>query len=171
LAPGTSTTIEDVVTWIGGGNATGALLVDSSGASAAPVVNSRTYTTRASDGGTYGQWIDATETAALSRSAVVTGVRSDHFYRTNLGFVNAGDQFLNVALVMYGAFGQTLGTSFIQVPPKSQVQGALSNLFTGLNAPGIGSFTIRAEADAPTLLTYASMIDNLSGDPIFVKGK
>jgi hypothetical protein len=145
--------------------------VNATGANAAPVVNCRTYTTRNSDGGTYGQWIDSAQTATLGNSAVVTGLRSDSSFRSNLGFVNAGDETLNVAAEIYNQFGQSLGTAFVQVPPKSQLQAAIPNLYPHLNAQAIGSFTMKVAADRATLLAYGSMIDNRSGDPIFVKGK
>jgi PKD repeat protein len=170
LGPGKSTTIEDVLTWLGT-SGSGALLVNATGANAAPVVNCRTYTTRNSDGGTYGQWIDSAQTATLGNSAVVTGLRSDSSFRSNLGFVNAGDETLNVAAEIYNQFGQSLGTAFVQVPPKSQLQAAIPNLYPHLNAQAIGSFTMKVAADRATLLAYGSMIDNRSGDPIFVKGK
>lgn len=171
LQPGRTLTIQDVITWLNAGNSKGALQIVATGASVAPIVNSRTYTSRA-DGGTYGQWIDATEVSNFGRESVVTGLRSDGFYRTNFGFVNSGDQPIGVTVVLYNGFSQQLGAVFLTLLPKSQVQPSLANLFPGVNPQSVGGVTMRAFTnDAATLFAYGSMIDNNSGDPIFVRGK
>jgi hypothetical protein len=44
-------------------------------------------------------------------------------------------------------------------------------LFPGVNANTIGSFTIEAHTDSPSLLVYGSIVDNVSGDPVFFAGE
>lgn len=172
LPAGRTVTIEDVITWLGAGNSNGALLISSAGPTVGPVVNSRTYTTRASDGGTFGQWIDSTETSKFGMEAVVTGLRSDSDFRTNLGFVNSGDVPIGVTVRIYNRFSQEIATGFVTVLPKSQTQPSLASLFPHLNIAALGPITMKATTDtAPTLFAYGSVIDNRSGDPIFVRGK
>ena len=172
LPAGRTVTIDDVITWMGAGNSNGALLITSTGPTVGPVVNSRTYTTRPSDGGTFGQWIDSTETSKFGMEAVVTGLRSDAEFRTNLGFVNSGDAPIGVTVRIYNRFSQEIATGFLTVLPKSQTQPSLASLFPHLNIPALGPITMRATTDtAPTLFAYGSVIDNRSGDPIFVRGK
>ena len=132
-------------------------------------VTSRTYTTDA-NGGTYGQSIDPV--AAFGSNQYIPGLRSDASFRTNAGFVNSGDQTIGVTLSLISSGGSTIATGFVAVPPKSQVQYSLSGLFPGLNVNALGSVTLRASTDtAPTLFAYGSIVDNVSGDPVFFAGK
>ncbi|MEO8218291.1 MAG: PKD domain-containing protein [Acidobacteriota bacterium] len=172
LLPGRTLSIGDIFTWMGAANGKGALRITSSGAGAAPVASSRTYTTRASDGGTYGQSIDVVEATQFARDGIITGLKSDASYRTNLGFVNSGNDPIGVTVTLYNSTGLQIGSAFLSVAPMSQTQPSLANLFPGVNAAALGGVTVRAHTDtAATLLTYGSVIDNGSGDPIFVRGK
>ncbi len=163
-----STTLADVSSWLGVGNGNGALQLDWSGGSG-PVVTSRTYTTSDS-GGTYGQSIDPIRAGA--RDSFVTGLRSDSSYRSNLGLVNTADQAIGVTVSLFSPNGQTLAGTNINLQPKSSIQTSVSALFPALNAAALGSFTLQAHTDsAATLFAYGSIIDNLSGDPVFYAGK
>jgi PKD repeat protein len=168
IGPRQSTTLSDVSTWLGAGDGNGALQVSWSGASG-PVVTSRTYTSTTA-GGTFGQSIDPIRAAA--RDSVVTGLRSDSSYRSNLGLVNTADQAISVALSIVSPSGQTVGTTNVTVQAKSAIQASVSGLFPALNAAALGSFTLEAHTDsAASLFAYGSIIDNLSGDPVFFGGK
>jgi len=163
-----STTVADVSTWLGVGDGSGALQLTWSGGSG-PVVSSRTYTT-AVTGGTYGQSIDPIRAGA--RDSGVTGLRSDASYRSNLGLVNTADQAIGVAVSLIASTGQTLASATINLQPKSAIQTSVAALFPALNAAALGSFTLEAHTDsAATLFAYGSIIDNLSGDPVFYAGK
>ena len=168
IGPRQSVTLADVSSWLGVGNGSGALQLIWNGGSG-PVVSSRTYTT-ANTGGTYGQSIDPIR--AGSRDSVVTGLRSDSSYRSNLGLVNTADQAIGVAVSILSSSGQTIGTTNITLQPKSAIQASVSALFPALNVAALGSFTMQAHTDsAATLFAYGSIIDNLSGDPVFYAGK
>ncbi len=172
LPPGRTITIEDIITWMGAGNSNGALLITSTGANVGPIVNSRTYTSREGDSGTFGQWIDSTETAKFGREAIVTGLRADGDFRTNLGFVNNGDGPIGVVVRLYNSISQEIASGFVTVLPKSQTQASVAQMFPHLNVQALGSITMRATTDTgPTLYAYGSVIDNRSGDPIFIRGK
>lgn len=169
LQAGTTTMIPDILTWLGAGNGSGALRLEWNGGSG-PVVTSRTYTGR-SDGGTYGQSIDPFEDAAAGTSSIVTGLRSDSQFRSNAGFVNASTAALNVRVVLLNDRGFELGSAVIGLAPRSQMQASLATLFPSINVATLGHVTIRSEADRSGLFTYASVVDNISGDPIFISGR
>jgi PKD repeat protein len=151
----------------GTANVSGALELSWSGN--APVVTSRTYTTNDA-GGTFGQSIDPA--AAFGADADVPGLRSDASFRTNAGFVNSGDQPIGINVSLLSSNGFTLGTGFVALAPKSQMQFSLGSLFPGLNVNTLGNVTLEAHTDsAATMFAYASMVDNISGDPVFFGGK
>jgi PKD repeat protein len=169
LPSGHTVTINDVVSWLGGGASTGAVEMTWTG-DTAPVVSSRTYTTRSGDTGTFGQSIAASPLSGFSRLQYVTGLRSDPAFRTNIGFVNREAAAATAAVVLLRADGTIAATTTVTLQPKSQLQFALSQLFTTVDASTLGSFTIRMESPVD-MLVYGSVVDNRSGDPIFVAGR
>jgi hypothetical protein len=151
----------------GGGNVSGALELSWFGS--APVVTSRTYTTNEA-GGTFGQSIDPV--ASYGRDQYVPGLRSDASFRTNVGFVNNSDQPIGVAYSLLSPNGFTIGSGFIAVAPKSQMQNSLGALFPGVNVNALGSVTLQTHTDSDAaMFAYGSIIDNTSGDPVFFGGK
>lgn len=168
IAPNRTIVLADVLNWLGMTSGSGALDIRWSGTSG-PSVTSRTYTSTV-EGGTYGQSIDALPMSAFRRDVYVTGLRADGSFRSNAGFVNGGDATIgvNVALV---ANGRQLATAFVQLAPRGQLQYSMPALFPSVNAATIGSFTIEAHTDTPTLLVYGSIVDNASGDPVFFAGE
>lgn len=168
---GTSATISDVLTWLGAGNGTGALRIQWTGSSIGPVVTSRTYTPRASDGGTFGQSIDPIEPRHFSSGQIVTGLRSDSQFRSNAGFVNGSSETLTARVALVSESGQELGSSFVTLAPRSQIQASLSNLFPSISVATLGHVTLRAEASGNALFAYGSVVDNFSGDPVFISGR
>jgi hypothetical protein len=168
VGAGQTVVLRDLVSRFGVTSGQGALEVSWSG-SAGPVVTSRTYTTDAA-GGSYGQAVDPIST--WSRDLYVTGIRSDSSFRANLGFVNSGDQPLSVTVSLIAPSGQTFATGYVSVPARSQVQGGTSSLFPGIGADNLGNFTMKVHTDGgATLSAYASMIDNASGDPVYLAGR
>lgn len=163
-------TIDDVMSWLGAGEGTGGLQISWSGQSEGLVATSRTYTTRGFDSGTLGQSISMAGAGELAGSAIVTGLRADQRFRTNLGLVNGGDGTIGVTLRLVRPNGQQLASTFLTVAPKSQTQAAAAALFPGVDFGSLGSFTVIAETPAPTMFAYGSVIDNQSGDPVFIRG-
>lgn len=168
LPAGATTTINDVTTFIGSGDSSGALLITSTSASSSPVVTSRTYTDRVSDGGTYGQSIDAISTFAPEMT--VTGLHSDGGYRTNIGFVNSSTAPLTITARLMLADGTLVKESPITLAARSQIQLATAQLF-GVDTANLGTFTVSAHAPTANLFLYASVVDNASGDPVFISGR
>jgi hypothetical protein len=131
-----------------------------------PVVTSRTYTT-AETGGTYGQSIDPI--ADLRTQVFVPGLRNDADFRSNVGFVNGGDETETFQVVVLSPFGNELARNTVTLPAHGQAQYGVSSLFPRINA---SAFTLSVEGDANArLFAYGSMIDNASGDPVFFAGQ
>ncbi len=131
-----------------------------------PVVTSRTYTTT-EGGGTFGQSIDPM--GSLKRTMFVPGLRNDGSFRSNIGFVNGGDETETFSVIILSPSGTELARSMVTLGPKAQVQQSVSSLFPNVNS---SSFTLMMEGDANAqLFAYGSMVDNASGDPVFFAGQ
>jgi PKD repeat protein len=167
VAAGRTEAISDITSTIGAGDAVGAVLLRWGG-EAGPIVTSRTYTDRASDHGTYGQSIDPV--AAFASDVVITGLQSDGAYRTNVGFVNNRKSELAITATLLNGSGAVIKQATLTLPAQAQTQVAVDQLF-GLTNRNIGSFTVRAQSASPDLFAYGSVVDNASGDPIFVPGR
>lgn len=168
VGPNQTLMLDDVAGRFGVTSGSGALELSWSGG-VSPVVTSRTYTP-SSSGGTYGQSIDPVQ--AFGSDTYVTGLRSDSGFRSNVGFVNSGDQAIGVNVTLISGTGQTLATGIVVVQPKSMTQTAISSLFPNVNVNNLGAFTLQAHTDtAPTLFAYGSIVDNMSGDPVFFAGR
>ncbi|HUP66080.1 MAG TPA: PKD domain-containing protein [Thermoanaerobaculia bacterium] len=168
LLPMRSVTIRDVVGWLGDGDGSGALEIRWDGEG--PIVTSRTYTTR-EDGGTYGQSIDAIEATAGTVDAIITGLRSDSDFRTNLGVVNLDETAAEIHFELLSPMGASVARTSIAVPATSHFQGSVLELFPEFaSSPDIGPFTVRSRASRP-LFVYGSVVDRRSGDPVFIAGE
>jgi len=167
LAPNQTVTLRDVVSQLGAVNGTGALEVLWNGVG--PVVTSRTYTV-SPDGGTYGQSVDATQ--AFASDSYVPGLRSDNAFRSNVGFVNSSDDYVNVSATLLSPTGQAIATAYLQLGPRGQAQYSLGSLFQNIDVTAIGTVTLLAHTDGGAVLfAYGSLVDNVSGDPVFFAGQ
>lgn len=164
LNGGETRVLRDVASLFGVTAGSGALEFAADGFTA-PIITSRTYTTT-SDGGTYGQSIDP---VTSYRSDVwVPGLRSDASYRTNVGFYNNGDAATGVTATLVNLSGQTVAQAFVTVPAHAPVQYSLSALFPSANLGLYGTLTMHAHTDGGAVLFgYGSVVDNVSGDPVF----
>jgi hypothetical protein len=127
------------------------------------MVTSRTYTL-AGDG-TYGQFIPGRlESAAITEGAVAVllQLRQSNLFRSNFGFVNVGEEELSVRVDFHSDQGTLVANQEHTLPPLSwlQVNGAVPE---GANHALVTSATSGAR-----YLAYASVVDNVSGDPVFV---
>jgi hypothetical protein len=168
IFPNQTVVLSDVVSQFGASGGSGALEVQWNSATG-PIVTSRTYTT-APGGGTYGQSIDAVQ--SFGYDSYVPGLRSDNAFRSNVGFVNAGDSSIGITATLLSSNGQSIASAFVQLAPRSQSQYSLASLFPSLNIAALGSVTLQAHTDSgPVLFAYGSMVDNSSGDPVFFAGE
>lgn len=160
-----STTLADVLSLFGIASGSAPLFISWEGG-AGPVVASRTYTTT-EEGATYGQSIEPI--ASLGSTIAVPGLRHDASFRSNLGFVNGGDEPETFSVVALSPSGAELARNNVTVAPMQHLQYPVSLLFPRLNT---SAFTLTVQGDANAkLFAYGSMVDHLSGDPVFFSGR
>jgi PKD repeat protein len=166
LGGGDTTVLADLLSQFGLATGSGTLQVSWT-SSTGPVVTSRTYTSVAT-GGTYGQSIDPV--AAFGTRSFVPGLRNDGSFRTNVGFVNGGNETEFFTVMLLSPSGTELARNTITLAPGQQVQQSVTALFPGIVFPA--GFTLAAEGDGNAkLFAYGSMVDNDSGDPVFFAGR
>lgn len=145
------------------------------------LVNTRTYNN--SSGGTFGQsirglWVGLQDIDLDGISAIAPGLRnstsSSSGYRTNVGAVNLGRSSVTLRVAVFDAEGREITTAggipFI-VPPEGHMQGPLPVELSR------GSIEFWVEGDAfqndpaqrAVVFPYTSMVDNRSGDPVYVE--
>ncbi len=129
---------------------------------------SRTY--NALPTGTFGQDVRAVapaEAVQANQVARLSGVTNDG-YRTNLGLFNLGSSPLDLSLELRGAAGNSLATKAQHLEGNQMVQ--LSDIFgqMGVTAPTTGSLSITTSSGTGPYAAYASIVDNRSGDPVYV---
>jgi PKD repeat protein len=168
LEPRQTLLLADVLQWFGLASGSGAVRISGS---PLPIVSSRTYTT-VSGGGTFGQAIDAISPTRLSLQSTVTGLRNDHAFRSNIGLVNHGDQPMGVELTLVSPHGTQLGRGFVTLAPFAQTQGSVASFFPGVPVSSLGNFNLQATTQGfGKLVAYGSVIDTLSGDPVYIGGQ
>jgi hypothetical protein len=134
------------------------------------VADSRTYTDspNATAPGTFGQFIPALNVTEARAKTVVLHLAWTQEFRSNIGVMNPSNEEVTVRANLYsndGARGGTANATLV-IPPKSMRQVPVSDFFGGVFIPN-GYVTF--EATAP-VFTWGSVIDNRSGDPIYVPG-
>ena len=167
LNPYQSRTIADVLKEkFGVENGKGTLIVKST----RPItVTSRVFTNCEScpQGGTSGNGVRAVRPTALaSGETVLPGVRVLDGFRSNVGVVT-GDKSVSFTFDLRDEGGTLRKTAFKTVPPRTMQQWSIGKLFgSGFVQPDpAGSVVV--SADKP-YLTYMTVIDGSSQDPVFV---
>jgi D-alanyl-D-alanine carboxypeptidase len=153
-----------VANTLGEHEAAGAILVTSS---QPLLVTSRTFNDAAD--GTYGQhipgmprekWISGPGPVLLLQ---LTG--TDRF-RTNIGFANLGPEQLEATVELYDCEATALAILTTTVQPYAHQQ--LNDVFAAKAPVENGYAVVSAGSDTATYLAYASVVDNASGDPVFI---
>jgi subtilisin-like proprotein convertase family protein len=122
-------------------------------------ITSRTYTT--SPGGTFGQSIPALPPSAAASPVIVNYAEVDDAFRTNYGFAEVGGSGGTVHVTALDAHsGAAVATFDHAIEPFSHGQFPLLTH---------GDFVLVMTATGgASILGYASVVDNRSGDPIYV---
>jgi PKD repeat protein len=148
----------------------GAILV---GSDVPLIVTSKTYNQTST--GTYGDafaGVPLAQAFGPGQSAWLTGLSQSASdttgFRTNIGVVNAGPRWVQVAIALYGSDGTWLGTRNIDLYAYQFQQ--MDRIFVGLAPNGVDGGYALVSSDTPgaVLFAYASVIDNGTGDPIGV---
>jgi len=124
------------------------------------IITSRTFTR--ANGGTYGQFIPAVSTSDSAAITYVPRIQATPDFRTNLGFAETAGGSGTVRVTLFdGGNGSIVSQQDVPILPFGQVQ-----------FPATGAALMTAElrvisGDA-RIVAYSSVIDNRSGDPIYV---
>lgn len=133
--------------------------------------DSRTYTDSPNPEapGTFGQFIPALDpNVAATKTGVVLHVSHNDAFRTNAGVMNANREAITARATLVRADGTLAAESTpFEVPAMSMTLKPLSQLFGNAAVVEDGYLVINTSLHA---LTFASVVDNQSGDAIFVSG-
>jgi subtilisin-like proprotein convertase family protein len=124
------------------------------------IITSRTYTR--ANGGTYGQFIPAVSTSDSAAIAYVPRIQATPDFRTNIGFAETAGGSGTVHVTLFdGGNGSIVSQQDVPILPFGQVQ-----------FPASGASLMTAELPVISgdarIVAYSSVIDNRSGDPIYV---
>jgi len=137
------------------------------------ILTSRTYNQLPT--GTYGQSVPAIARAqaiGFSQDARLIGVSHDPTlaagYRTNLGFVNASPASIRVEADFYLSTGVFLGRKTYELLPFEfrQIDKAFEQVTKNLVDDGY--VVVRTTTAGAKFFSYATVVDNLTGDPTYV---
>lgn len=172
VAAGSSLRLADVVASVFAATGTGgAILV---GCDHELLVSSRTFNNAAT--GTYGQYIPAVpaSTAWGSDAAprliqLAHAQRADTGFRTNIGAVNTTAGEIVVTVELFRGNGDRLGEVPMTLPPYAYHQEN-DILRAGADLPDAFAI-VRSATPGAGYLCYASVVDNRSGDPVYIPGR
>lgn len=174
LDPGTGDRMVDVLDRLFSYEGTAALEVHS--LSGEIVVSSRTFNTTAD--GTYGQFLPGVGSAATifqGQEARIVHLSQDSTddtgFRTNIGFVNRTGGTTRVVTDLYTADGTHLDTVNTNLKPFEHRQ--INRIFRQATSDPIanGYAVVTTTSANGSFVAYASVVDNASGDPIFIPSK
>jgi hypothetical protein len=144
------------------------------------VVGSRTYNRFTTGPGTYGQYVPAMQDSSTPVSELfLTGLRGDAGYRTNVGIVSASPEAIGGIVVhVLNENGVEVGSYELGLYAYGMTQ--IDNIVSKLS-PSPGSLPVfsiridfvdwRGDHVAQPVTAYASVIDNTSGDGVFVPAR
>jgi hypothetical protein len=128
---------------------------------------SRTYNA-AGAAGTYGQFIPAiemNEALAPGVTGVLLQLQEDSDFRTNLGILSRTAIATEVQIDFYRANGSKAGTRIVNLKAYEMKQFNIRQ-YSGQMASGYA--LINVNTDGARIFVYASVVDNGSGDPIYM---
>jgi hypothetical protein len=136
--------------------------------SCAFLVTSRTYTPEPLPGqGEYGQTIPGLavdQGVDWSTFGYLAGVLNDgQWFRTNVGVASWTGEWTSVRIDIQDADGTILATQDLSIPPYGHIQRRLSTAVSG----GSLVFYLTDGPDGALVFPYASVVNELTGDPSF----
>ncbi len=139
----------------------GAVRADLSGSL---VATSRTFTS--SSNGTYGQFIPLGVPSSAGTNGELLHIERSPAFRTNLGAINSGESDDVVRFTLFDAGGASVASTDRILAPMRAVQISLEAL---TSAPIVnGRVEVQVVGGSGAVVAWASVIDNTTGDPIFV---
>jgi len=172
VEPGGYLRIDDVYHALGADNATGGLFLEMTAEREPPysrLVSVTTYTStpNQSGAGAYGQGIPATGPGS-DGEVVCPGVNDRGSHRTNVGVLNTSDRVISVKVTIVDSMGVQVGSETWQMQPFEQRQQRVTTLGgTGLDGSTASFRLLSAEG---SFLAYSSVVDNQTGDAVYIAG-
>jgi hypothetical protein len=158
---------DDVLASLFGGDGTGGLVFE---ANRPFYVTTRTYNA-GGDAGTFGQFIPGQSPSEALASGILLSVLNQpgaNGFRSNVGFANPTGSPIGMTVRVYDLAGDgLLGMGTRTLPPFAVTQINDVFAFVGAADHATANASVEFVADAP-VLAYASVIDNLSNDPVYV---
>jgi len=133
------------------------------------IVASRTFNN--AESGTFGQFISGYPLEKAingSEKAAIIQLTRNNDFRTNIGVLNVTGRQLGVTIDLSRSNGDALSTQEINVPPYGYVQeNDILGRISSTNV-GDGMAVVMSRDDAARYFCYASVVDNRSGDPVYI---
>jgi len=123
---------------------------------------SRTFT--AANNGTYGQFVPFTPVEPLTGPRELLHIERSSAFRTNLGAINTGNADAVIRFTLFDAAGHQIGSTDRTAAPQRVVQFSLDAITSATIVDG----RVEVEVVAGNAIAWASVVDNATGDPIFV---
>jgi hypothetical protein len=137
------------------------------------IAASRTY--NQTSHGTYGQYVPAVQRAlAIHAGSHARLIQLAHDptlasgYRTNLGLVNASPATITVDVLFYTSTGFLMGAKTYELKPFEFRQ--IDKVFEQVTSSAVedGYISLSTTTSGARFFAYASVVDNLTGDPVFL---
>jgi len=138
-------------------------------AGSALLVSSRIY--NAGDAGTYGQYVPSNRTdqgIVADSSGIILGLQTNDGYRTNLGLTETAGGGLTVKVSLYDINGVPLTDHTVDLQPYQHIQWNEIYGLWGLSGARAGYAVIKGVSGVGRVAAYASVVDNSTGDAIYV---
>lgn len=152
---------------------TGAAAVRIVPVSGSLIATSRTY--NQTSRGSYGQYVPAVARAAAIHDNATARLiqlshepRLDSGFRTNLGLVNASPAAIVIDALFYSSNGLLLGGKTYELQPFEFRQ--YDKVFEQVTASPVedGYISLKSTTTGARYFAYASVVDNVTGDPVFI---
>lgn len=137
------------------------------------IASSRTFNT--TDDGTFGQFLPGIPTADVIPSGrfarviqLAQDVGDDTGFRTNLGFVSRSPTAVTVDVELRASSGDLLGSFAVPLAPFESRR--INRVFRQVSSPAVvgGVATVSTATPGGAFVAYASVVDNASGDPVYM---
>jgi hypothetical protein len=174
IGAGSTAVIDDVVSTLFGADGNGGMRVLGSEpfVGAAKIFNDQRDNPEI--GGTFGQHIPASTVTGMPTSGALLLLSNRPAsqaagFRTNLGYFNPNPFSVDVMLDAWTAGGGMMGSDTMTLAPYSNEVTGVFRLIPSVPSPErtVDDFTVTYWASAPVLM-YASVVDNVTNDPIYV---
>ncbi|MCD4748313.1 MAG: hypothetical protein K8R59_02975 [Thermoanaerobaculales bacterium] len=165
--------VEDIVAALGGAGKVGGVYLaatpqEATGSADLISASSHTWTANPSGAGTFGQGIAAV-IAGTKDELRAPGLFQNTGYRTNVGVLNTANATIIMNVSILDSSGVQSAVASWTVLPYEQHQASLSSL--GVPALEGGTCVFTVTSGPASFLGFASVVDNDSGDAVYIEAR